>query len=380
MDGSCYVIDLDANKETYIPYSSVFKNLQTIILETNNESLIGTITELQVFNGLIFVLDAHIAKGLFVFNTDGKFLNKIGGIGGGPGEYSRIYDFTIDTDNQCVFLLVQGSRVHKYEFDGTYMSSINIQLQNTNSYFIQYYNGRLYSSIIAWEPQKDDCMLVEINPENGKILSQTLPIKFNKGWAKGGFTGNRFFMSRLNSPPRYTQMFMDYIVSIDERISPYIELKSKYLFTNKELENLPDGLSIREILRHFQGVTKIWDVNSFIENDDFIIFRCGSGIDLSDYFSVIFNKKTEEVKLAKKLKNDLILRRVDDEKSVMSVMSGRFIFSDINGAYEMIPPMIFAQFKNSIRNNEIVSDLDKLDQIMQLNDDSNPIIFYYEYK
>lgn len=73
-----YTIDLDDINETSIPVSSIFKNVRTIVLETNEECLIGRIHEAQVFENYIYILDAFISKRLFVFDTEGKFVKKIG--------------------------------------------------------------------------------------------------------------------------------------------------------------------------------------------------------------------------------------------------------------------------------------------------------------
>jgi hypothetical protein len=87
-DEVCYTIDLDGKKETSIPFSSIFKNVQTIILEAGKDCLIGSLDELQIFDGRIYILDKHIAKSLFVFDMEGRFIRKIGSLGRGPGEFA----------------------------------------------------------------------------------------------------------------------------------------------------------------------------------------------------------------------------------------------------------------------------------------------------
>ena len=373
-DKGHYIIDLDGNKEEAIPYSSLFKNVQTIILETGEDCMIGSINELQVFNGYIYILDKPIAKSLFVFDMKGRFIRKIGSLGNGPGEYIQIKDFTVDTENGFIFLQDEGTRVHKYQLDGTYVHSISIQTPRSNSYFIQFYKGILYASVIAWDPAEDDYMLLGIDPNDGKILSRLLPLKYNKGWAEASFTGN-FFMSRLSNPPKYTQLFMGSVVSLDEEISPYIELKSKNLVTEKDLENLPEGsMSIMEKLSHFQRSSKIWNVHNLVENDDFLLFSYESG--MLDFFTVVFHKETKTVNIAKQLSNNMVLKADD----MRSGMPGKFAFSDAQGAYEIVPTFAMSRFLESIRNNKLVPDLDKLDQLKKLDEESNPVIFFYEFK
>jgi len=364
--GADYTIDLDGDKESSMPYSSIFKKAQTIILESGENCMIGRITELQVFDDCIYILDGRFAKSMFVFDREGKFLRKIGSIGAGPGEYVKVQDFTIDTGNRLIFLLDEGNRVHKYQLDGTYVHSFTIQMPRSNTYFIQFYDGSLYSSIISWDPGPDDYMLFEIDPDNGKILSKSLPVKYNKGWVRQSFTGHSFFMLRLNSPPRYAQLFMDYIVSIGDSITPYIELKSKNLVREKDLEILQDVMSS---FWPFRGSSKIWDVRNFMESNDLITFSYTSGF--LDGYTVVFHKETATVKTAKQLSNDLVLKQGN---------FGRFVsfeFSDRQGAYETHGA---EYIRKSIKENNVVPGLDKIDQLMQLNEESNPVIFYYEFK
>ena len=141
---SVYTIDLDGNKETSIPLSTYFKNAQSIILETNKDCLIGFINDFQVFDNCIYVLDILYANSLYVFDMNGRFLRKIGSTGNGPGEYIRVEDFTLDIENQFIYLLDYGRRIHKYDLNGKFVSTITPQVTRSNIKYIQYYKNKLY--------------------------------------------------------------------------------------------------------------------------------------------------------------------------------------------------------------------------------------------
>ena len=177
-------------------------------------------------------------------------------------------------------------------------------------------------------------------------------------------------------------MFMDYIVSIGNEITPYIELKSENLMTEKDMEGFRDNKDGRLPFNpsNISGTTKICNVHCFIENGDFISFRCG--INYLTSFTVVFYKKTGEVKLAKYLYNDLIYRQNLKERRERDEF-GKFMFADSKGAYEIFNTQVYKvldNFQYAIRNNEIAPNLDKLDQLMKLTADSNPAIFFYEFK
>ena len=374
LDGDYYTIDLDKEKEPTIYLSSLFKNIRTIILETNDNCIIGNVDDIQAFDGFIYILDQTKTKCLFVFDMEGRFIRSIGNVGSGPGEYGEIRDFTLDTKNNIIFLCDHSNRIHKYRLDGTYIQTITVHLPDTDSERIQFYDGRLYLSSIIWKKTENSYLLQEIDPSNGKIMSSSIPLEYNKGWIKLFYDKHsRFFMSRTNNPPRYNKMFMDYIVSIGKEVTPYIRFKSRHLTTERDMDDFEgkDGLPVNTL--NLMNSTKIFGVNCFVENADFILFR----VVASPSFSVLLNKKTKEVKLSDNLNNDLIYRQYKGSSI------GRFMFSDTNGAYDLLDTQdgrILDEFQSAIKNNEIVPNLDKLDQLKKLNEDSNPVIFLYEFR
>ena len=373
-DGEYYTIDLDRKKESFYPISSLFNDVRTIVLETKKNCLIGIVDDFQVFDGHIYLLDSKKAKSLFVFDMEGRFIGKIGSLGRGPGEYLEIRDFTIDTENSNIFICDAFNRIHKYQLDGTFISTITIQAPNSNADYIQFYNDRLYSYHLWWENTNDNFMLLESDQNNGKIISRSLPVKYNKGWNQAfRDIHSRNFMSRANNPPRFNLMFMDYIISIGKEITPYIEMKSKYLTTETDIESFRGEAGLIPNISNIFNSSKLFGVCCFIENDDFICFRIGMGI--SPNFVIIYYKKTGEVKLANYLSNDLIYKK--DTKGMFE----KFVFADKKGAYSVLNVQYdnLNDFKNAIKNNETVPDLDKSDQLMKLDEESNPVIFFYEF-
>ena len=165
-------------------------------------------------------------------------------------------------------------------------------------------------------------------------------------------------------------------MSLGDTITPYIELKSKDLITENYMKNVLMNLSdTRDAFKKYQAFlnsSKIFNVRNFVENDDFIIFRCQKGIST---MNVIYNKKTEEVKLVDYFENDLIYKKAPPHD-----WFGLFKFSDSKGAYTTCEQAMFAKLKQSINSNEFVPDFDKLDQLKNLDEESNPVIFFYEFK
>ena len=109
-------------------------------------------------------------------------------------------------------------------------------------------------------------------------------------------TYSRFFMLRANKPPRYNRMFMDYFVSIGKEITPYIELRSKFLTIEKDLEDCRGKDGHHPNIGRLQGGSKLFNATCFVENDNFILFRYG----MPPGMVILFNKKTGDcIKQAK---------------------------------------------------------------------------------
>jgi hypothetical protein len=92
----------------------------------------------MVYDNKYFILDKIKMKKIFVFNTDGSFSHTIGSVGGGPGEYVSIDDFTIDKENERIVILTYPSTIYVYNLDGKYILkkrlSSDFMLWNIASY------------------------------------------------------------------------------------------------------------------------------------------------------------------------------------------------------------------------------------------------------
>jgi len=163
---SVIVVDLDQNEIKNICYtSSFFKRATPIILEDTEDALIGSIDKFVSCNELFIVLDLRISKGVFVFGKDGKFIRKIGCVGQGPGEYRSPFDFTVDYDNDVIYVM-DGvlQRIFSYKLsDGRFLKSIEIQDRSVRSHYIQYIDGKLYANAESYVETDNDYLLREID-------------------------------------------------------------------------------------------------------------------------------------------------------------------------------------------------------------------------
>lgn len=102
------LIEINLEEQDYentVFYTDLFESIKIIPLETNSNCLIGQISEIEIYNDTIYILDKNIAKALFMFDKNGNFIKKIGSLGKGPGEYISPKSFTIDNITRQIKIL-----------------------------------------------------------------------------------------------------------------------------------------------------------------------------------------------------------------------------------------------------------------------------------
>ena len=77
---------------------------QVDYIKLDSSEPIGEISKMIVTGDKIFILDAHIAQQIFVFDRTGKLLYRIKNKGRGPKEYISIWDMQVDTIRNEILL------------------------------------------------------------------------------------------------------------------------------------------------------------------------------------------------------------------------------------------------------------------------------------
>lgn len=148
-----------------IRFSDIFKSVDIIPLETSDEFLISSISQLRCADDKIFILDKKQSV-LFIFDSKGNALNKISDRGDDPNQYSNIRGFDIDIENKQVYLYTFPYKLFKYDFDGKFIEKID-QFINCSDIAIYGENIAIYSGNSS-------------NDIDGKLENNKLWIKKNK--------------------------------------------------------------------------------------------------------------------------------------------------------------------------------------------------------
>lgn len=375
---SLYIINIDKiNREKSIDYSSYFKDVKTIILETNENCFITDISVIRVVGDFIIIMDDKQDAEVLVFDKSGHFLHKIGKAGQGPGEYINMSDLSIDFDKKEIYLLDSYDyTIRQYDIEtGKFMGSIHLDIDEYSVSYIYYVNNKMYVSVTPYPKDKDPFLLQEIDMKTGKCIGSHLKAsEYNRGWSNNFQRSEGFFYPDGKGSAKYVEMFMDTIVSVgSDGIKPYLVLKDKRWFTAKNINELIEAQKESESMsfqRMLHGDDLSWNINRYFETENMICFQYKKGMDMP---SVIYDKKTNTARITDMFQDDILF---NIEGTFISI----FTFADSKGVYAYIKTSLIPILLEGVELGMVNLDLDKLELLKDLPEDSNPVLLYYECK
>ena len=368
-------IDLkDIPLEETIFLSDFFSKVTLIPLETNENSLIGHFSGIQIYNELFFVLDKNVAKGVFIFDKEGNFIRKIGNVGQGPEEYIAISDFTIDKiNNRLLTIDPESKKIHFYSIEnGNHIKSIRLHEQDVYINDIVLIGERIIGNIIPFDNKKKPRYLLrEIDVNTGKTKHELLEAaSLNCDWSGLVFKDECYFYDKDGVSPKYTNFFMNTVYQITENgIVPYLTLKTPNWVTcnsiQKISENESSEMNAYEVVRDKE---LDFNISEYIESDSLIFLEYQKGY---NWIHVIYDKRRKKVRYGKGLFDNLIFESLE-------IPCLKKIQGDNRGIYTIVPPETVPMFLEFLSTNTLKSNSAKLLNKRMLFDDANPIIIYYE--
>lgn len=102
-------------------------DVRYVPLETVDESLVQSYNHIAMDSERIVITDRSQNQ-VFIFDKNGKFLNKISQCGGGPKEYQEITLSCVDFKHNHVYIWDNPllNRIKVYDFNGTFVKQINL--------------------------------------------------------------------------------------------------------------------------------------------------------------------------------------------------------------------------------------------------------------
>jgi len=170
-----YEIDLTNSfmdtKSSSFDFTQLLDDYKLIFLETIESSIIGEIKKVIVVDSFILVLDPFVAKSLYIFRDDGKFVRQIGNTGRGPGEYIEPTDCHYDKEKNLIVIYDQfKSEFLYYDFDNNYLGN--------KKFFFRFIQFASIGNEYVYRILLDNSHLKELNDYSLFIGTDTLPIKY----------------------------------------------------------------------------------------------------------------------------------------------------------------------------------------------------------
>ena len=356
-------------------FSDFFKAPKVVLLETKPECVVQNIRSLEIYKEDIYILDDRANK-LYVFDGNGKFKRTISSPGRGHGEYMKLADFSIDRTKEIIYLLDEATdEILKFRLDDyKFLSSIKAVQNGYLTYCMQEIGGKIYlnrSSVL----EKEKYELREIDERNGKQVGKFLKSDdYNHGWNFPLSLEHSNFYSKNSQSPKYIGLFSNLIMNVtaDGVFAAYIVDSRK--FVNKDevlmMQRIAEGKLEKIDFSGIYSQKRIHQISRFIESPSKVFFQYLEG-DERNY--LVYDKASGKTKTSSLFMNDYV-----SDKNMIPM---DFCYSDEQGVVALLKPCFMPHFiKYIIDGGKMRTHLDNYSRLIKLNKDSNPVLFFHEYK
>ena len=290
--------------------SEAAEKLEIVPLEMTDESVLSDITEMQVTDHNIWI-DHGREFYIYRFSRTGKFLNKIGSIGQGPGEYTTYSTFLVDEDKKEVYIIANTNGVLAYDFEGNFKRKIvDIQtiLQLFSSVYDQYIlnNQKFFATqnFALYRPIDKDSLwsFVSLGDDFQKKKYFKNPAHVGK---EELIIANRANMDRM------VNYWREYLTSMDtyngQLTLKYPDTDTIYCYDDATNQLLPQYAIFTDEEKGDYEATHLWfkdrksfdyfSIFSYYPTKDFVYLIGSKG---EEVYTYCYNKKDGSVRLQKR--------------------------------------------------------------------------------
>lgn len=356
-------------------FSDFFKAPKVVLLETKPECVVQNIRSLEIYKEDIYILDDRANK-LYVFDGNGKFKRTISSSGRGHGEYMKLADFSIDRTKEIIYLLDEATdEILKFSLnDYKFLSSIKAVQNGYLTYCMQEIGGKIYLNRSSVS-EKEKYELREIDERNGKQVGKFLKSDdYNHGWNFPLSLEHSNFYSKNSQSPKYIGLFSNLIMNVtaDGVSAAYIVDSRK--FVDKEevlkMQKIAEGKLEKIDFSGIYSQKRIHQISRFIESPSKVFFQYLEG-DERNY--LVYDKASGKTKTS-----SLFMDNYVSDKNMIPM---DFCYSDERGVVALLKPYFMPHFiKYIINGGKMRTHLDNYSRLIKLNKDSNPVLFFHEYK
>lgn len=408
-EGSVQVINLlshlDDESSPFL-LSEVASDIEIVPLETNEGLLYKIVYNLVVTDNNIFInTTGRVAR----YDRTGKYLNSIGNIGQGPGEYLFCRGIGVNEEENILYVADLGSqnRVFSYSLDGQLINQVKIApngaymlgIQGEEYCFID--NQHLIKRMLpCYDGSEDYWMLQFIDTTGEKTATFYNPVDigheegFTQHKLKWGDTAWDYWSEdgvRLNCYKDQVNFVFydnDTVYSYDRK---KLELSPKYILNCGER---PAFEKAHKVVKDYSFFKYLMIMN-MLDTKDFVYFICGK-----DEYKYMFrySKSDGTIKVIKE-KFGIIERKMNEKVTLLmhSSHSPHFV-NDLSGGLSFYPDyqdgkcwialyeaseLLEKLNINDLRKEDVIypQKRDSLINIVQkLKEDDNPVLMIVHLK
>ena len=159
------------NKQQALILSDFAEDIEFVPLETTDECLLDeNIMNVVVTRQDIIVYDLNAC---YRFNRQGKFMNRIGTQGNGPGEYVKSLYITVDTLNQWVYMGDYNQKKFiKYDYNGKHLADLKTKGVGMNNFLYKPNYILMENNFYLYEKKGKRFSMALYSEKDKKIISR----------------------------------------------------------------------------------------------------------------------------------------------------------------------------------------------------------------
>jgi hypothetical protein len=276
------VINMDTQRFIDIGIERILDNSTYTTLEFTPESSLSGILWFLQYCDAFYVIDGRQRK-LLHFDSQGKFIQKIGEVGAGPNEFVALFDAHVSEKGFSFLVGTSETKIFDYSLGGEFLRSTTFLPEPSYAFGVHPQNGDYFFK--GLEHQKP--RITKIDPHSSSVIDTFLTMN--------GFAGfemdHNFSVSTNDNMLFFTSMDNQvYEITTDTREVKYkLEYRSNY----------PDYLNINRDSWKDLDTHGYWLIHRILENNDWMYLCISRGSntqdDLQELYNLVYNIKTQEI-------------------------------------------------------------------------------------
>ncbi|WP_348768403.1 6-bladed beta-propeller [uncultured Bacteroides sp.] len=365
-DTTAIELTIDLNKIPAVPFDSLMDDVKFVRLQTDERCLIGVVNQMVCTDDYIFVMDREMAKSVFCFDMQGRFVRKIGQEGEGPEEYIRLCNIALSADKKHLVIVDWAAKLLYYDFVGDLKKTVRLGTGTNHFEAIEEVDEQLIAGFTnsgLSEEETRPMLYVATNSEKQEIQYRALPtyqtklFRINNGMFPFRKYGDDVYLNRPWTESFYkvgtngcTKLYqLDIVgggyleITKDINDNTYIELLNRTV-------TLGDYVFCKDVSVFFFSVPKIYWHPFVVHNRKTgSMLRC-SGKYTNPLFEFYSTLNTP-------------LARLGDNTYVVQQSADRVL-----------------SLKKRVYNSPLIQD-ETLEKLYDgLTEDSNPVLFFYHLR